>query len=211
MKETRSNILKAALGLFNKQGFVNVRLQHIADKAWVSVGNLAYHFENKQEILLALYNQIAKLQRDLLNELNIVPLFEHLDRHWNNVFKVQETYRFFYIDTLEILRSNKSIEEKHQNHINWEVQQLQQMLMFNISRGAINGLPGESDVQQLARLLWMCENLWHHQSLITGSGADSSSGLKQNPWYVIKPYFTEIGKQEYAQLQDLKKTPHTFE
>lgn len=211
MKETRSNILKAALELFNTQGFVNVRLQHIADQAWVSVGNLAYHFENKQEILLALYNQIAKLQRDLLKELNIVPLFEHLDRHWDHVFEVQATYRFFYIDTLEILRSNKSITEKHQKHIHWEVQQLQQMLMFNISRGAIRAFSCKADLEQLARLLWMCENLWHHQSLINGTDADNRSGLKQNLWCVIKPYFTEIGKQEYAQLQDLKNTPHTFE
>ena len=48
MKPTRQYILDKALTLFNEKGFVNVRLQHIADSAFVSVEHLAYHFKNKK-------------------------------------------------------------------------------------------------------------------------------------------------------------------
>lgn len=44
--KTKGKILVEALKLFNEKGFVNVRLQHIADKCNICVGNLAYHFES---------------------------------------------------------------------------------------------------------------------------------------------------------------------
>ena len=54
MKDTKRRILDAALDLFNENGLVNVRLQHIADQAQMSVGNLAYHYANKEAIVTAL-------------------------------------------------------------------------------------------------------------------------------------------------------------
>ena len=68
MKSNRDKILESALMLFNRDGFVNVRLQHIADEAVVSVGNLAYHFPNKDAILLTIYEELARRQKELLAE-----------------------------------------------------------------------------------------------------------------------------------------------
>lgn len=199
MKDTKANILKAALKLFNANGFVNVRLQHIADEAFISVGNLAYHYQNKQEILLALYQRIAQAQAGLLNELNIVPLFEHLDNHWENVFQVQNEYRFFYIDTLEILRSNTSIQKKYRNQIAWEERQLIQMLQFNISRGSITLEEKENSISQLAEVIWLTENMWKQQALIKG-GDISLLRFKRCLWSIIFPYLTVIGQREYQQM-----------
>ncbi len=213
MKDTKANILKAALKLFNENGFVNVRLQHIADEAFISVGNLAYHFQNKQEILMGLYERIAKAQVELLNELNIVPLFDHLDDHWENVFRVQDEYRFFYIDTLEILRSNTRIEEKYRAHISWEQRQIQQMLQFNISRGSIHIEERPDAIEQLAELIWINENVWKLQMLVKGKSI-SLQRFKAYLWSIIYPYLTEIGLQEYKQmtsLQDVINTNHSVE
>ena len=41
MQGTKEKIRKAALKRFNEEGIVNVRLQHIAGEAFLSVGNLA--------------------------------------------------------------------------------------------------------------------------------------------------------------------------
>ena len=117
MKETKINIINAATSLFNKRGFANVRLQHIADEANISIGNLAYHFPTKKDILNTIYKELMKRQEESLNELNLVPLFENLDRHWDHVFEMQEEYAFFYQDTLEILRFSESIKEKYRKHI----------------------------------------------------------------------------------------------
>ncbi|MEO1437894.1 MAG: TetR/AcrR family transcriptional regulator [Bacteroidota bacterium] len=70
MKKTKVKILDAALKCFNEQGVVNVRLQHIADEAFIRVGNLTYHFSNKEAIVLALYQQISEAQKASLFKLS---------------------------------------------------------------------------------------------------------------------------------------------
>ncbi|GAB5523735.1 MAG: hypothetical protein Roseis2KO_16070 [Roseivirga sp.] len=206
MKETKPNILKAALKLFNSQGFMNVRLQHIADEAFVSVGNLAYHFEGKEQILLALYQEFSIHQRNLLKELSVVPLFEQLDRHWDNTLSTQQAYKFFYIDTLELHRNNETIARQHQEHIRFELGQLQHVIQFNISRGAFQELD-HATVIRLSHLLWACENSWVSQSFINDGISADKDVFKEYLWLLLKPYFTERGKQEYQQLLDLKNSP----
>ena len=66
MKHTKDSILGHSLKLFNRHGFVNVRLQHIADAGSISVGHLAYHFKNKEAIIEALYDLLKKQQEVLL-------------------------------------------------------------------------------------------------------------------------------------------------
>jgi AcrR family transcriptional regulator len=66
---TKQYISEKALTLFNEKGFVNVRLQQIADSAFVSVGHLAYHFKNKEKIILYLYKKLKKKQELMLTDL----------------------------------------------------------------------------------------------------------------------------------------------
>jgi AcrR family transcriptional regulator len=48
--DTKQKILDSSLQLFNDNGISNTRLQQIADESGISVGNLAYHFSNKEAI-----------------------------------------------------------------------------------------------------------------------------------------------------------------
>lgn len=105
MKDTKDKILAAALKLFNRDGIVNVRLQHIADEAFISIGNLAYHFSNKEAIVQELYHTLTREQEELLKEYRVVPLFEYLHRLVHRTYLLQIKYLFFYIDTLEITRA----------------------------------------------------------------------------------------------------------
>lgn len=95
MKPTKQYILDKALTLFNEKGFVNVRLQHIADSAFVSVGHLAYHFKNKDDIILSLYERLKKKQELLLTQCRVLPLFEDIDFMLRSIFQLQQQYLFF--------------------------------------------------------------------------------------------------------------------
>ena len=53
-EQTRNDILKAALILFDEQGYAQTTLSTIARKAKVTRGAIYWHFENKEEILAAL-------------------------------------------------------------------------------------------------------------------------------------------------------------
>lgn len=207
MKETRPNILNASLKLFNDNGFVNVRLQHIADEANVSIGNLAYHFANKKELLAHIYKNLVGKQSELLNELNIVPLFENLDRHWDNVFEIQHTYSFFYQDTLEILRFDAQIANSYRKHIQWEKDQWYRLIQFNVSRGALNAVGKEEEIKQKAELIWLIENSWLQQTTVAGKDIAAVEDFKSHLWQGFLPHFSHIGKQEFDQLIKNKAIP----
>ena len=68
---TRERILNAALSLFNESGTATVSTNHIAVASRLSVGNLYYHFKNKDEIIRALYERIARevILQDLYREV----------------------------------------------------------------------------------------------------------------------------------------------
>ena len=125
---TKQHILASALKLFNRDGFVNVRLQHIADEAIVSVGNLAYHFPNKEAIFNGIYQQILQEQKELLTEFRVVPLFDYLEKLIQLTYLLQQKYIFFYMDTLEILRAFPEQSKTHQNQIQWQENLLNTMI-----------------------------------------------------------------------------------
>lgn len=109
MKPTKQHILDKALLLFNEKGFVNVRLQHIPDSAFVSEGHLAYHFKNKEDLIVSACKRLKKKQELLHAECRVLPLFEDTELLLRKMYQLQQQYRFFYADTLDVLRAFPAI------------------------------------------------------------------------------------------------------
>ncbi len=63
---TRERILDAALDLFIEQGFDGTSLRQIAEKLGVTKAALYYHFESKDDILLALHMRLHAFGRETL-------------------------------------------------------------------------------------------------------------------------------------------------
>ncbi|MCB0546560.1 MAG: TetR/AcrR family transcriptional regulator, partial [Phaeodactylibacter sp.] len=207
MKSNRDKILESALMLFNRDGFVNVRLQHIADEAVVSVGNLAYHFPNKDAILLTIYEELARRQKELLAEYKVVPLFDNIDRLIRRTFRLQQDYIFFYLDTLELIRANTAIAEAHRQHISWQVAQLKAMYDFNAARGAMVAEPREGLFEQLALHFWTASDFWFTRELARGNPEFEEQAYRSALWALLLPYFTEMGMREYGQML---QSPYDF-
>lgn len=207
MKKTKQNILDSALKLFNEKGIVNVRLQHIADEAFVSVGNLAYHYHNKEAILLALYEALTKKQKELLAEYRIVPLFDNIDRLIQHTYHLQQEYVFFYMDTLEVVRAYPSVGQAHRQHIASQVFQLKTILDFNVSRGALMPEPREGIFEKLALQIWMTMDFWLNQQAVRENTKPDKQAYREAVWILLMPYFTDMGKLEYEQMLQM---PYDF-
>ena len=200
MKHTKDSILGHSLKLFNRHGFVNVRLQHIADAGSISVGHLAYHFKNKDSIIEALYDQLKKQQEVLLYDFRTAHLFEDIKQQLQGIFQLQKKYLFFYLDTLEVLRAYPAIKEKHQQHIAWQLQQIEWMFEFNIFRGTFKEPLQEGQYKKSAWLCWIAVDNWMHARLISGLDHLHEEDFLQDVWNLLRPYFTEEGEQEFQLL-----------
>ena len=207
MAKNKEKILTASLKLFNQNGMVNVRLQQIADEALVSVGNLAYHYSNKEAILSSLYEELKKKQNALLAEYRIVPLFDNINRLIHHTFQLQQEYIFFYLDTLEIVRAYPLVGEAHLKHIDSQVNQLKVILDFNASRGAFVKEPMDGVFDQLALQIWMTMDLWLTQQAIRTDQNLDAQIYKNAVWNLLIPYFTDMGRREYEQMLQM---PYDF-
>jgi len=202
MKPTKQYISDKALILFNEKGFVNVRLQHIADSAFVSVGHLAYHFKNKEDLILSLYKKLKEKQEQLLTECRVLPLFEDIDFLLHNMYQLQQQYRFFYLDTLEVLRAFPEIAEKHRELLRFQRQQIKFMMEFNASRGSFIQPKYSEQFQQLAHIFCLAMDNWISYQHINGNNTPDESTYCADLWSILRVLFTDMGNPEFRQLSN---------
>lgn len=197
LKDTKAKIKDVALLLFNRDGFANVRLQHISDVCGLSLGNVGYHYRTKNDILYALFSDFVLEQKLLLSEFRMLPLFEDFNRFLMSNFELQQRYVFFYKDTLDLTRLYEVISKQYLEHLNWQELQLQGMLVFNHARGALKSLKDEGSVKKMASLLvWASESWISRQSIIRREEFDRVSYLEMI-WFLLKPYFSDLGIEEF--------------
>ena len=72
-KDTRERILDAALDLFTAQGFDGTSLRQIAEQVGVTKAALYYHFESKDDILMALHLRLHEFGREALTKMGDEP------------------------------------------------------------------------------------------------------------------------------------------
>lgn len=203
MSQTKASILENSRQLFNRFGYVNIRLQHIADEVGISVGNLAYHFKNKDAILEAIYQTIEQEHKQLLAELRIVPLFANMDAHIRNTFHLQGKYSFFYMDLLEILRADPVIKRNFRKYSEWLQAQIGIMLDFNVARGALRAVPVEGQYALLAQQFAMLSTLWRYHHRVRGHEQPEEADYVAMVWGLLVPYFTDQGILEFKQMNAL--------
>lgn len=200
-KDTKQKILESAVRRFNEDGYVNVRLQHIADEASMSIGNLNYHFKHKVEILTAIYQQIQEAQESLWIDLQQAPIFEYFDHYLRQTFQLQQTYTFFYLDTLEMIRASEEIAQQYQADIQQQERQLMFLVQSYMARGAIRADIDQELSRYLARQMRNQINLWPLSNRVEGVSFLEMNPFRETIWLVIKPYMTTLGLEEFSNLQ----------
>ncbi|TAD81474.1 MAG: TetR/AcrR family transcriptional regulator [Bacteroidetes bacterium] len=201
MRPTNLYIADHALRLFNKNGVVNVRLQHIADSAFVSVGHLAYHFKNKEALVKYLFEQHRQQQTGLLQDYRIMPLFADVNRMLQALYKLQVQYAFLYADSLELIRTYPGMADMFKTYTLWQHMQLVIMLSFQVSRGGLFLPHGVYTIEQLAYLLSGYIQGWRYRQAVLGSSHwDSATYFCNDVWQLLIPFCTPTGMDELKQL-----------
>jgi hypothetical protein len=135
-----------------------------------------------------------------MKEYRVVPLFENIDLLITQTYHLQQKYLFFYLDTLEILRAYPSVAEVHRQKIALQINQLQNMITFNVARGALTFVHEDNNAEQLAHQLWKAIDFTLTQEMIYQAALPSMKAFKQAIWTLLYPYFTQMGQLEYQQM-----------
>jgi AcrR family transcriptional regulator len=193
---TKQKIIESAIRLFNLHGLANVRLQQIADETGISVGNLAYHFKNKEAIVSAVYetlfDEFAKILSEFLSSPKLSDFNLQLE-HYHHFFS---KYHFYLIDLFEIERSYPLIMERWQQFVSKMLIQIRKRLDYSVQRGLLEPEPFKGIYDTLTNNIWMTIVFWIPQQVLKGQPV-SESLFKQSVWAHLGPYFTPKGLGEF--------------
>lgn len=193
---TRNKITEAALMLFNGQGLQNVTLQQIANEASISVGNLAYHFHDKEQILKKIGNLISADMDKILRLWKNLPGLLDFDNQLTRLYHLLDTYSFYFLDILEIKRLYPYIHDIQQEHIANFILQLQQWFESNMKRELILELKSQQ-TRKIAEMIWFTSSFWMTKKKILEKEEFFEGAFKDMIWQQIRPFMTDQGINEF--------------
>ncbi len=162
-KEPRQNtynkIIEASLLLFNEEGERQISTNHIAAYLGISPGNLYYHFRNKDEIIIQLYNRYSEELLVLLTDrplpLSIVEMVEYLA----GVYNIMWRYRFLFSDVNSLLSRSNELSGEYNDFTQTRIAPLMVRQLTSFAEmGIIQGT--EEEMRSLAMNMWIITKYW---------------------------------------------------
>lgn len=199
MTQTKDRIITSAIGLFNEHGFVNVRLQNIADNLKISVGNLAYHFKNKEAIVSKAYEKIGQELSTILSTYRASPDLRDLDHQLDLYYQFIRKYPFYFIDILEVKRNHPHLHEERRDFLCKMRIQFEKRIEYNKSRGILKESLSHEQTLQVADNMCTIVTFWYTGQAIK-SELENIANFKSSIWIQLYPFLSKKGINEYNQL-----------
>ncbi len=201
--KTSEKILVTAQSLFNKEGLANVSVRDICESIGISVGNFTYHFPNRDQLMIQLYNHmIAKLEEaPKLVEAPQNSILFFLQYH-HYIFKVQSKYKFFYLNTFELLKNHPEIKKAYLKHIKREKEFIEELMQRNIEAGVFEKTMTDDVAKKIIRVGQIVNIAWITDAEISFKG-NQKSMLKhylELCCSIIEPYLTPSAREEYEKF-----------
>lgn len=208
--KTMDRILTAALELVNVQGAARVSTNAIADAADISVGNLYYHFKNKDDILLALFGRFEARIQPLLNPENCQVRLDQWVHWWQQWFQCVEAYPFLFHDQYYLQHSNDHFHFRYHQWVR-HIEQAQRA-MFRSLKDQGELVATQSDIGRLATVVTFMAVFWpdfeqlqhyRHPSTASESALDSAIGQMLG---ILLPYLKTPAQMQVEQWLKLQST-----
>ncbi|MGK0363855.1 MAG: AcrR family transcriptional regulator [Saprospiraceae bacterium] len=208
MNKTKKKIILAAIEAFNEQGLTNVRNQDIAERAGISLSNFNYHFGAKKDLVL----ETIKYMRDIL--ANEVYGKNHLLTSQGqsleiamDYFEFERRFRFFYLDTHNILQTYPELKEELKKEIDTSINMIKNVNYIAIGKGLMKPPPEDFPdlYDKLAQQVWMNNHFWFAQATIRGMEGDFVKQGLESILAISYPHLTEKGLERFRDFLDKSK------
>jgi AcrR family transcriptional regulator len=201
MSTTRTRILEQALALLNAQGYQAVTTRQVAQAVGISQGNLCYHFPHKQDLIMALYQQLAHEFDQTFAAISPLAHPADLFRHVWRLCYVQYRYKFLMHQFVAIMRDFPVIQADFRALMDTRRAQFERMFQ---GFQALGWLRPEFGAPERERFLWQNYILgdgWMGDLDILHPGSDTDKLLLATDLLVsmIEPWLTPVGAAALAQ------------
>jgi len=199
--DTRDRILDAALALFNADGSHAVSTRHIAARLGISPGNLYYHFGNKEEIVLCLYERIeARLEAILAPRDGTAQGFDTVLRYLDDVFAHLWEFRFFYRDVNSLLRDVPGLKDRYRELA--ERMRVRSRAIFDsmVAAGWMEATPDQLDI--LTTNAWILLTQWFtHRQVVERRRTIQSADIREGIRHLVALFSPLLRAPQRRQLE----------
>ena len=166
---TVKNILETARRLFNILGTSKISTNHIAKDAGISPGNLYYHFKNKEEIIRALFCEMAEEYDPLWD--SIIPDKDGFTAVVDLIYKgfgLSVEYRFLYLELAVLLKNDPELRKIHDEIMKKRMDHLEKTMLASVETGIFIQKNDLSFINTINSLFWLINQFWFSFMEITG-------------------------------------------
>ncbi|MCR1816624.1 TetR/AcrR family transcriptional regulator [Aliarcobacter butzleri] len=161
---SKKKIKKYALDLFNEKDTFSITTNHIALCAKISTGNLYYHYKNKEDIIIDIYEEMIeefeslKSFEKILNSQN--PL-EELSKMYDLYLDIFWDYRFLMRDSSVLLSTLPKFKEIFVQRQNLRISEIKMLIEYFISKEIFKQM-SEDEILLSAKLNWFISTYWQN-------------------------------------------------
>lgn len=197
--DTKTNIKNSARKLFNEKETLSITTNHIAKQAGISPGNLYYHFKNKEEIILSIYNDLSS-KFNSTNSFQLILLSKNPIEVLHKMFELYAdifyTYRFLLRDSMVLIALYPSLKESFTKNQDKRIQQIEGVLQFLIKEGILE-FRNEQNLYKRAKLHWFITGYW--QVFASSTGDVSKESIQESKEiffnFMIYPFLSKKGEK----------------
>ena len=205
MDTKKEKIIETSIKLFNEKGCLNTSTRHIADELGISVGNLYYHFKNKEDILIEIFINYVNI---IFKEINAIDyekdeMFLLKDFLLNNL-ETDIKYRFLRFELNLLLISFPKFKNIMEEQLQNEIKMIKKLLNHQIFYGYIRTMD-ENEMNFLVSNSWIIAiNNLSYWNLLSNDLIENAKKGSLNLYYFIKPYLTQKSLAD-ERIKDIEK------
>ena len=201
----KEQIIQTAIKLFNEKGFFDVKMRDISKALDISVGSVTYHFNTKEALMSSIYRYMIKT----IDELSISDRIFQKKGEEANVAKVyfayMQKFRFFFQDTLDIIRAFPEIGEQHKKQVKNEINIVTNILYMQVGKGVLVPEPMTGLYNTLAEMIWQTLHFWFARQAIIGETKPDLEKVLEAISHLVFPYLTTRRKLENVSIVPMEE------
>ncbi len=198
---TKSEIIKRSVTLFNKKGFFNVSIKDITEAMGISPGNFTYHFKRKEYLLSAIQEEILDNDIEIKPGNTYVTLF-HFEEMFKKFYIIQKRYRFFFLEISYLMAEYPGVMRGYTMATSKRLEDARNLVNHFITSGRLIPESSRIDYTVVIQTLWMTSTFWSARISIMDQKNNpvNENSPMQNLWGILLPYLTEKGYEEYVEI-----------
>jgi AcrR family transcriptional regulator len=205
--DTRDRIADAALVLFNADGWHAVSTRHIAARLGISPGNLYYHFANKEEIALNLYERIERqLEIVLTPPAGAYGSFDEVLAYLDAILGHLWEFRFFYRDLNSLLREVPGLRDRYRGLAERMLGRARAIFTRMVEAGWMEA--SEEQLDLLATNAWIVLTQWFtHRQVMDRRRTIQASDIREGIRHLVALFSPSLRPPQRRQVLRLLQEP----